>query len=151
METSLKPKERLRLIKHLNALPQTQFEEVVFALNPPNGLISAAAGAQGNRAKELLDWAEGPTGPSIDSVLELLADYVPLATIRAAPPAPTDAILPSALPTANAARAAQRSSAASDKLILEEPEGLVPLHSPFYVERPPLKPIAMMPLNVPGP
>ncbi|MGF1521526.1 MAG: AAA-like domain-containing protein [Leptolyngbyaceae cyanobacterium] len=134
METSLKPKERLRLIKQLNALPQTQFEEVVFALNPPNGVISASASAQGNRAKELLDWAEGPTGPSIESVLELLADYVPLDDIR-----PTKSNETAVTPPSNKIKTGVSRSSASGQLILEEPEGLVPLDSPFYIERPPVE------------
>ena len=138
MNASLKPKERLRLIKQLNGLPQSQFEEIVFALNPPNGIISASASAQGTRAKELLDWAEGPTGPSIISVLELLADYMPVAEIQLTQSNEATATLTSAQ-TTTISQSPKQPSRARNKLILEEPEGLVPIDSPFYIERPPVE------------
>ncbi|WP_240966809.1 NB-ARC domain-containing protein [Nodosilinea sp. P-1105] len=78
----LRPGERLRLIQLLNALPSSQFEEIVFALDLPRGILTSGIGAQGNRVKALLDWAEGPTGCGIDGVLNLLAEFAPLETIR---------------------------------------------------------------------
>jgi transcriptional regulator with XRE-family HTH domain len=81
-KTALSPEERLSLIRSLNALPLAQFEEIVFALNLPRGIVATGIDAQGNRAKALLDWAEGPTGCGIDEVLNLLAKYIPLETIR---------------------------------------------------------------------
>ncbi len=126
----LTAKARLRLIKQLNALPQTQFDEIVFALEPPRGVIST--GAQGNRAKELLDWAEGPTGQGIGAVLDLLSDYLSLADLGIVPvePEPTPA---------NATPSATSAPVSETALRLEEPEGLVPVGSPFYIERPPVE------------
>jgi WD40 repeat protein len=66
----------------LNALPLSQFDEIVFALDLPRGILAPGSDAQGNRAKALLDWAEGPTGCSINGVLNLLAEYASLETIR---------------------------------------------------------------------
>jgi hypothetical protein len=80
--TTLNPEERLRLIRLLNALPLSQFDEIVFALDLPRGILAPGIDAQGNRVKALLDWAEGPTGCGIDGVLNLLAEYAPLETIR---------------------------------------------------------------------
>ncbi|NER85198.1 MAG: NACHT domain-containing protein, partial [Leptolyngbya sp. SIO1D8] len=54
--------DRLKLIRQLNNLSQPQFNELLFALNPPGGIVPGTASAQGDRSKALLDWAEGPTG-----------------------------------------------------------------------------------------
>lgn len=62
---------RLALAKLLADLPNPQFEQVLFGLNPPAGLISSEA--QGKRAIELLNWLEGPTGKSYPALLEVLA------------------------------------------------------------------------------
>ncbi|MBE7382461.1 MAG: leucine-rich repeat domain-containing protein [Leptolyngbya sp. SIO1E4] len=73
-KTVLNSRERLKLFRKLKALPQAQFEELVFALNPPQGVLPSSTGAQGSRAKELLDWAEGPTGCELQAVLDILND-----------------------------------------------------------------------------
>ena len=57
--------ERLKLIQTLGALPGAQFEEMLFALNPPSGSIPGSFAPQGSRSKELLTWLEGPTGPGL--------------------------------------------------------------------------------------
>lgn len=72
---------RLKLVQTLNAMPTAQFEEIVQALNPPKGILPSLMAAQGNRASELLNWAEGPTGRGLEEVLEVLAAYVPLPSI----------------------------------------------------------------------
>ena len=82
---SLSRKERLRLIQQLNSLPSNQFDELVFALAPPSGVMSSNVGAMGNRTKELLDWIESPTGPGIEELLELLEGYIALETILEKP------------------------------------------------------------------
>lgn len=72
--------ERLKLIQTLSALPGTQFDEIVFALNPPNGSIPGSFSPQGSRSKELLTWLEGPTGPGLlelETVLEQLISSQP--------------------------------------------------------------------------
>jgi len=81
-KTTLSAEERLSLIQAVNGLPPSQFEEIVYALDLPRGIVATGMDAQGNRAKALLDWAEGPTGCGIDEVLNLLAKYIPLDTIR---------------------------------------------------------------------
>jgi len=130
MDLSLSPKERLRLIKNLSALPQGQFEQILFALNPPSEVISAAAANQGNRAAELLGWAEGPTGPTLESVLDLLSEYISLDQVR----------LNDQLSDPNATKQPIKNPSKDKKgLVLEFPEGLVPIDSPFYVERPPVE------------
>ncbi|MGF1523970.1 MAG: hypothetical protein ACFBSF_16760 [Leptolyngbyaceae cyanobacterium] len=74
---SLSASQRLQLIQWINRLPQGQFEELIYALNPPAGVVSASTGAQGTRAKEFLSWVEGSTGPGIQEMLALLRNYFP--------------------------------------------------------------------------
>jgi small GTP-binding protein len=69
---------RLKLIKSLGTLPGSQFEEIVFALKIPSGILSSSQAPQGQRAKDLLDWAEGPTGMGLNSVLQVLSHYISL-------------------------------------------------------------------------
>ena len=64
--------ERSNLIKTLNRLPPTQFNELVFVLKPPPGIIPSNSAAQGNRSPELLQWLEGPTGPGLSALQNLL-------------------------------------------------------------------------------
>lgn len=68
--------ERLKLIQTLNGLPVTQFEELAIALNPPPGILPPNIAAQGNRAPALLQWVEGPTGPGLTGLCELLNLYL---------------------------------------------------------------------------
>lgn len=64
--------ERLQLIRTLNAMPPTQFEELVIALNPPAGILPPNTAAQGDRSSALLRWVEGPTGPDLLALQEAL-------------------------------------------------------------------------------
>jgi predicted NACHT family NTPase len=75
ISSSLSPRERLNLIRLLNSLPYAQFDEIVFALKIPPGIIPPNTNPQGNRSKILLDWAEGPTGHGISEILNLLKNY----------------------------------------------------------------------------
>jgi uncharacterized protein YjbI with pentapeptide repeats len=74
-------KERLNLLKALTELPRAQFEEVIFAFDPPSGVIPSSVSAQGNRVAALLSWIEGPTGPGLDRLRELLEDYFPVYSV----------------------------------------------------------------------
>ncbi|MBD2428791.1 pentapeptide repeat-containing protein [Phormidium sp. FACHB-1136] len=82
----LSAKERLCLIKTINALPPTQFDELVFALNPPKGVISPNNSPQGQRSKELLDWLEGSSGPGLTAADEVLQVLIPHVTKTAPQP-----------------------------------------------------------------
>lgn len=68
------PAERLRLIQTLNALPSTQFEELICALNPPPGNIPGSTAPQGIRSAELFKWLESPIGPGLAELEAILAD-----------------------------------------------------------------------------
>ncbi len=71
-KAALSIEERLTLIKTLNGLPDAQFNELIFAIEAPPGIIPGATSATGNRASELLRWAEGSTGPGLDKIQEIL-------------------------------------------------------------------------------
>ena len=72
-EGKLSVSERVELIKTLNSLPGSQFNELVFALDPPPEIMSAASAAQGDRAPVLLDWVEKTkTGPGLAKLREVL-------------------------------------------------------------------------------
>ncbi|MEM6838823.1 MAG: AAA-like domain-containing protein [Cyanobacteria bacterium P01_C01_bin.120] len=137
MNLSLSPKERLRLIKQLSALPTAQFEQILFALNPPSEIISGSTGSQGNRVSDLLIWAEGPTGPTLESVLDLLSEYISLDEVLLSQVPDSAQPKSASKPSTKAAKVTETSSA--NELVLEFPEGLVPIDSPFYVERPPVE------------
>lgn len=64
----LSPTERLEIIRYLNQLPETQFEELIYALSPPPGVVPGKSAPQGNRSSSLLEWVEGPTGPSLTTL-----------------------------------------------------------------------------------
>lgn len=72
----MKPKERFELVQIVSQLPAAQFEQLVFALNPPAGIISPSSAAQGGRTAELLQWTEGLTGPGLETLIEVLQDVL---------------------------------------------------------------------------
>ncbi|MBE9139213.1 TIR domain-containing protein [Nodosilinea sp. LEGE 07088] len=59
---------RNQLFTTLKDLPQQIFEQLLFALKLPGGLIPSAEAPQANRVKALLDWAEGSSGPGLDEI-----------------------------------------------------------------------------------
>ena len=68
--------DRLRLIQTLNALPSTQFDELVFALRPPSGNIPGASAPQGNRSSALLEWVESPIGSRLSELEQILESII---------------------------------------------------------------------------
>jgi hypothetical protein len=62
---SLASTERLGLMQQLNALSAQQLNMLIFALNPPPGLIPPMPAAPGDRTFALLSWAEGPGGGGV--------------------------------------------------------------------------------------
>jgi hypothetical protein len=64
--------QRIELIQKLNALPPQLLNNLVFAVNPPSGIIPPMPAPQGDRTSALLAWAEGPGGCGLSVVQELL-------------------------------------------------------------------------------
>jgi endonuclease G len=71
-QRALSAAERLHLIRILNGLPTVQFEELALALDPPPGLLPPNFASQGSRTGDLLRWVEGPTGPGLPVLREML-------------------------------------------------------------------------------
>ncbi|HIK43963.1 MAG TPA: toll/interleukin-1 receptor domain-containing protein [Leptolyngbyaceae cyanobacterium M65_K2018_010] len=59
--------QRLALFQKLTRLPSPQFEQILFALDPPAGNVPSAQAPQADRVKALLDWATR-LGPGLESV-----------------------------------------------------------------------------------
>lgn len=68
--------DRLILIQTLNALPQPQFNELVFALNVPNANVPSHSACQGDRTTALLRWAESPVGPGLPTLERILGKVI---------------------------------------------------------------------------
>ena len=64
---------RLKLMQRLSGLPNPQFEQIVFALQPPAGSIPGASAPLGDRVAALLNWAEGTGGCGLETVEAVLA------------------------------------------------------------------------------
>ena len=73
----LSTEDRLLLIQTLNALPKTQFDEIVFALKPPPGNVPDNPAPQGERVAALLKWVESPIGPGLLAIDHLLQTFIP--------------------------------------------------------------------------
>ncbi len=75
-EPKIRPEvqQRIRLSKTLSGLPKAQFEALIFALDAPHEYIAGGAGAQGNRAMDLLNWAKGTGGCGLSELEAVLAE-----------------------------------------------------------------------------
>jgi len=69
---TLSIQQRLFLINALNRLPLSQFLELEYALNVPDGIMPALSESQGLRSKKLLQWIEGATGIGLEALIEVL-------------------------------------------------------------------------------
>jgi len=77
-QAPLSEEDRLWLIKTVSALTVPQFDQLVFVLNPPDGIVPPNPAALGNRSVELLSWAKGPTGPGLSRFLDLFTEVTGL-------------------------------------------------------------------------
>lgn len=68
----MSPEERLRLLNRLNQLTAQHLDKLIFALQPPSGILPSDKAAQGDRVVALLSWAESSTGPGLGEVEEFL-------------------------------------------------------------------------------
>ena len=66
------PQGRTELYQFLLSLPPSQFEAVLFDLNPPKGNISPSTAPQGQRVPELLSWLDSPIGPGLEALRSTL-------------------------------------------------------------------------------
>ncbi|MEO1520448.1 MAG: GUN4 domain-containing protein, partial [Cyanobacteria bacterium J06633_2] len=82
----LSSKQRLKVVQFLNELPSLEFEQLVFALNPPSGMISGQTSAQGHRVSELLEWVQGSTGPGLTELHDILEEIADISIFDVAEP-----------------------------------------------------------------
>jgi hypothetical protein len=68
--------ERLNLIRQLNEIPPELFNMIIYAVNPPAGVVPPAPASQGQRSSALLLWAEGPAGRGVSEIQATLADLL---------------------------------------------------------------------------
>ncbi len=69
-------KQRNEIFKRLNALPQVQFEQLLFSINTPSGVIPGSSAPQGTRTYALLTWSESPGGCSLQKVSQVLDSII---------------------------------------------------------------------------
>jgi hypothetical protein len=72
----LSPIDRLNLIRQLNDIPMELFNMIVYAVNPPAGIVPPVPASQGQRSSSLLSWAEGPAGCGTGQIQEMLAEVL---------------------------------------------------------------------------
>jgi len=70
------PQDRLGLYKFVQALPVTQFDSLIFVLNPPKGNVPPVSAALGQRVAALFEWLESPIGPGLDSLRSALSQVL---------------------------------------------------------------------------
>ena len=63
---------RLKLMQQLSGLPNPQFEQIAFALQPPAGSMPGSTAPLGERVAALLNWAEGTGGCGLEHVKTVL-------------------------------------------------------------------------------
>ena len=68
----LSASQRLQFIRQLNAILPQQFNMLLFAVNPPNGLVPPMPAPQDVRTFALLSWAEEPGGCGLFVLQKLL-------------------------------------------------------------------------------
>jgi hypothetical protein len=64
--------ERIKLNDDLNAIVPGQFNMLLFALNPPPGLVPPMPAPQAERSTALLAWATSPSGVGLKTLEEVL-------------------------------------------------------------------------------
>jgi internalin A len=68
-------RKRAGLFEQVSNLPDTQFKQLVFALSAPQENIGGDSAAQGERANNLLVWAESPLGCGLQDVEDVLTSF----------------------------------------------------------------------------
>ena len=72
---SLETHERLLLAKTLNTLPQSFFNELLFALNFQKKDLEDESTSRSDQTVALLNWVEGPEGPGLN-VLSMITEEI---------------------------------------------------------------------------
>jgi hypothetical protein len=68
--------DRLKLRRTLQELIPANFNDLLYALNAPSGIIPPSQADQASRVDALLNWAKSPTGPGLAAVQEALTEIL---------------------------------------------------------------------------
>lgn len=69
--------KRNALFQRLSGLLGPQFEQLVFALSPPNGYVPPASAPLGQRIAALLEWANSSSGCGLEVLEQVLNSIIP--------------------------------------------------------------------------
>lgn len=75
MDKFLSPQERVDLLRLLNKLPSSVFDEIRIGMNVPTGLLPIEGAALSRRTVALFDWVRSPIGPG-EVALKTFVDKV---------------------------------------------------------------------------
>jgi hypothetical protein len=67
---------RLQFMRQLDEILPQQFNMLLFAVNPPPGLVPPMPAPQADRVSALLTWAEGPAGCGLSVIQQVLETIV---------------------------------------------------------------------------
>lgn len=76
---------RSQLMRILNALVPQQFNEILWYVQPPSGIVPAPPASQGDRVYALLTWAESPAGCGLTQIQQALDRLQPTILERESP------------------------------------------------------------------
>jgi hypothetical protein len=68
--------DRLKLRRTLQELIPANFNDLLYVLNAPSGIIPSSQADQASRVDALLHWAKSPTGPGLAAVQEALTEIL---------------------------------------------------------------------------
>lgn len=68
--------DRLKLRRILNQIIVPQFNDLLFALEVPSGIIPPSNTDQASRVNALLEWAKSPSGCTLERVQEVLDEIL---------------------------------------------------------------------------
>ncbi|MEG3436506.1 COR domain-containing protein [Pannus brasiliensis CCIBt3594] len=74
---SSQPIDRLELLKLLTNLVKEQFNDILFVIDPPAGIVPPPIASQSDRVHALLTWAESPTGCKLAKIQASLKRILP--------------------------------------------------------------------------
>lgn len=63
---------RLELFQYLSALPEKEFNSILYAIGLPPSNMPSRSAAQGERVPALLDWAQSPVGCGLEKLKEAI-------------------------------------------------------------------------------
>lgn len=76
VKSSKESERRNEIFLKLNALPQTQFEQLLFSVKIPPEIVPGPSAPQGNRTYALLTWSESSGGCGLQTISQVLENII---------------------------------------------------------------------------